>query len=671
MLMADLIFIYLPALIIFLMCMAFAFILSIATSTSKRKFDENAKLDGEYNLSYAKLINIFEFLSRFPLTSKATNQLRETIAGLSLYTDERQRAETGRIAAISYLLCIGLLSIVLILTQANRVISVGCFVLVMAFRRDFVNKRLLRQRLRFMEDLQITITSLKGEYERSLSLHKSLGNCQMEESTRFIMSNVEFVVKSDDPDGQLSYFCYNNPYHVCIRFAHLCYNISKYGATWDERIGADSFITNLDEIQFDLRTDIDFIKQEKKRFHRVEKLPLIGLILSFLGPWFMSMYIPGLRFFYNDGFGFLAGIISVVVIVVGYVAATRLNDQDRTHEDVTRWEIQRFEDERFSNRWNSRVGEFRGPIYKKLIDESLSYLTPAMLHLRTCIFGLVGFVFAIAAIVGYIFVEREAIRNNYQNVPDATMALIAQHHEDYNMVLRIGVLEALEPMDEEAIAQLITDQGWNLTEIEIGLLAAQLHSNQLRIAGVNFSILHLLFALLVMMGSYFVPILLLKRRKKMVELEAKTEVLLLQAVAVQLMHTPLKLKDYLLFFASISRLYTTTHLLNFILQYNNPEAIRESAYRVRDPNYYQLMEKLYSLHSSGKAPNLFRDTAGTRKYLSHQYTMYRQEILDNNLGILKMLLYASLLAPVFLQMVVPLAVFVFEALEQYMTMLPK
>jgi hypothetical protein len=156
----------------------------------------------------------------------------------------------------------------------------------------------------------------------------------------------------------------------------------------------------------------------------------------------------------------------------------------------------------------------------------------------------------------------------------------------------------------------------------------------------------------------------------MVEVEAKTEILLLQSVAVQLMHTPLKLKDYLLFFASISKLYATTHLLNFILQYNTPEALRESSYRVRDPNYYQMMEKLYTLHSNGKAPDVFRETAGTRKYLAAQFRVYREEALERNLGILKMLLYAALLAPVFLQIVLPLASFVMEALEQYMTMLP-
>lgn len=667
--MNSFLLLWLPLSIIVIICSVFMWVMAVSTGFGKRKYDEEKMMDEDLQTDYSRLVQVYEFLSRFPLTSKSTNQLHDIMSGLSIYNDLEQRVETARIAGMSYLLCIAVLAIVFTVSNSNLIFSTAAFVLVISFRRDFVNKRLRKKRLGFWQDLLITITSMQQEYQRSKSLSASFSMCQAEASSRFLLSNIEAILKSEDPDGALTYFCANNPFHICIRLAYLCYNTHRYSAVYVEREGADSFVTGLDTLLFDLQTEIDLATTEKKKFYTVEKLPLVGLVLSFAGPWFMQKYFTGLRYYYNDGFGFLSGIIALTVVVGAYIIATRLNDKDRSQEDVTAFEINYFHSDDNRARWNDRIGGrmFR---FERLIEKSLSYLTPEMLMLRKVVYSLSLFLLTIILCISYVLIEKKSLETNYKTLPESAMEMLETNYEDYNFVVKKAYSDK-DIKTEEDMYVYLNSQGWNLSDTELRLMAAQTASNKAKINTLGFTPIHLFLAFIVMLIGFNIPEIMLERRAKMVQIEAKSEVLLLQAVVIQLMYTPLKLKDYLIFFSSISRLYASTHLYCYVRQFNFPEDIKKAAYTMFDAQYYLLMEQLYTLHSSMKAPQIFRETASARRYLAQKYLIMREEALAVNYSWMSALLKAALLVPVVLQIVLPLASFVSEALQQYSSMMPQ
>jgi len=146
--------------------------------------------------------------------------------------------------------------------------------------------------------------------------------------------------------------------------------------------------------------------------------------------------------------------------------------------------------------------------------------------------------------------------------------------------------------------------------------------------------------------------------------------MLLQSIVVQLMHTPLKLKDYLIFFAAISKLYKFTHLYSYIRQFNHPEDLKQLSAGMPNSDYYNLMENLYSLHSDMTPMEVFRETENNRKYLFAQHTKRRNEVQKRNYTLCGVILKLALFAPILLQIVLPLALFALSSLTQYAGMIP-
>lgn len=661
---------WLPLIIIVILITIFLLFMWAGTGNEKRKYDNESKRDSNYQTDYSRLIQIYEFLSRFPLTSKSTNQLMDIISGLSMYNNLEQRVETARLAGMSYLICLAISTATIVLTDGNLIICISALVLALAFRRDFVNKRLQKKRLSFWLDLQKTMSSLQQEYERTMSITTAFNMCQAEDTTKYMIANIENILKSSDPEGALTHFYNNNPFHICIRLANLCYNTFKYSAKYIEKEGTDSFIDGLDSLLFDIQTEIDLAIEEKRKFYKVEKLPLVGLLFAFIAPWYLQSRFYGLRYYFNDGFGFISSIFSMLIIVGSYIIATRLNDKDKSQEDVTAWELKRFEDVDYSNKWRNRAGDSRYRSFELLIEQSLSYLTPPMIMFRKTIYGLSGLVISICMILGYLYIERQSLLTNFETIPEAVMTELETNYEDYNFVIK-KVYDDENLKTTEDIKVSLYTAGWNLTDAEIEVMSNQIMNNKDRMNSLGFSPIHLFIAFIVMIIFYNIPELLLKRRAKLVRQEAKIEVLLLQSVVCQLMYTPLKLNDYLMFFSSISRLYAGEHLRCYIEHFNNPQYLKDQAYKMFDNDYYVLMEQLYTLYNSSTPPQIFRTTASKRRYLAQKNLESRREALSVNYSWLSALLNAALLSPVILQILLPMATFVSEALKQYSTMMPQ
>ena len=665
--MGDLFLVWIPTGIIAFILLFFIMTLATATTNRKRKFDEEARKDENLKTDYSRLINMYEFLTRFPLTSRPTNQLFDIIAGLSLYNNVEQRAETGKLAALSYVLMIVALVTTVLLTGAEPVASVAALVLAVAIRRDVVNKRLLKKRTKFRDDLLTTLMSLQQEYIRVKNLKIALIQCESTEQTRYLMSNVENIVNAEDPDAALNYFCLNNPYHICVRLANLCFHTFKYNAHFDESKGADTFVTNMDEIISDLTRDIDLDAETKKKFHSVEKLPLFGLIIAFVAPVFMTSQIPGLRFFYNTGLAWLVQTLTVGFIIYAFVRAIKLNDFDDAREDITVWEMMRWEREKWRNYWESLASK-KKQRFLDLIQRSLSYLTPGMIHFRQVVFGLGSMFLTIAILFIFLYMQRTGIRENFADLPDTTRDMLELHFPDYGLTITQNVLQPAHRREVVRtyyeIREWVEAQPWNLSGDEIEIMAMQIYGNQIDLMGTGFRIWWLLFAFAAMIVGYNVPLIILRRRAVVVERETKFEVVLLQSVVVQLMHTPLKLKDYLIFFSSISKLYALTHLYSYVRQFNHPEDLKEAATRMNDNNYYQIMQQMYSLHSSMVPKALFRETAANRRYLADKILVMNKEHLEKSYIKMGMLLKASLFIPIITQIIVPLGTYVIETLTQ-------
>lgn len=667
--MGDFLLIWLPLGIIVFVALIFTVTLATATSSSKGKFDEEASKDENFKTDYSRLINIYEFLTRFPLTSRSTNQLFDIISGLSLYNNVEQRAETAKLAAASYVIMIVALTTTIVFTGAEPIASVAAFVIAVTIRRDFVNKRLLKKRTKFRDELLSTLMSLQQEYIRRKNLKVAIIQCESTELTRFLMTNVENIVNTEDPDAALNYFCLNNPYHICVRLANLCFNTFKYNAHFDDLKGADTFVTNMDEIIADLIRDIDLANEEKKKFHSVEKLPLFGLVIAFAAPMFMVSQIPGLRFFYNTGLAWVIQVATIAMVLFAFVRAIKLNDFDDAREDVTVWELKRWASDKWKNKWEARAARKKYYL-QDLIQRSLSYLTPGMVHFRRTLFGLIGLTLTLAVFTTFLYMQRQGIMGDFRDLPENTLEMLDLHFPDYGITITSHVLQPVHRgsvvMTYYEIQHWVESQSWNLTASEIEIMAAQIYNNQNNLLGTGPRLWWLLVAFVVMLVGFYVPIYTLKKRIKLVERETKFEVVLLQSVVVQLMHTPLKLKDYLLFFSSISKLYATTHLYSYIRQFNHPEDLKEAAIKMSDNNYYQIMEQMYSLHSSMTPRALFRETAANRKYLAEKILAMNKEHLEKSYIQMSMLLKASLFVPIITQIIVPLGTFVIETLIQQM-----
>ena len=634
-----------------------------SNARKNRSKDENYfEKDEEAQVEYGRLINLFEMFSKFPLTSKGTNQLHDLIASLGVYSIVEQRVETARLLLTSYVILVTSVVLVYFVTD-DLIFRVGALLVALIFRRDFINKKLRKERLAVWEDCYRSMASLKNEYERLGSVQKSFNKTIVEEKARRIFASVQSLFKSKQPTADLAYFNQNNPNQILQRFADLCFNSFYHGVAISPLTKVDTFTSNMDIIMRDLQVEIDLTKKEKKKFYIAEKLPLIALGIAAFAPGFLTSRYPGMHYFYSGAFGYIAIIVSVLAITIGYYIASTLNDADRPIDDRFSFEIKWFLKPKFKDFWQRRLPKFNLP-NEDLLNDALSYLTPEQLKFRkvytSLIFGVVTFALTIA----YVVVLQSTSIVDLAQLPEETMEMVKKNYDSPDEFATKFVLND-ELQTKEAMIEALSTEGLNANETTLDIVANILLDNREAYDNAKYSPLYLFIVLAFMILGFNLPNIMLKRRSKLVEIEVQFEILVLYAVIVQMMYTPLKLRDYLKRFTYISKLYPKTHLDSYIHQFNSPEFIKEKANDMKNPQYYDMMEKLYTIRKDKVPQEVFREIERKREYLYGKVLEIREEKLDINYNILKIVTWAVLLAVVTLQVIIPLAQFSLTAMKQY------
>lgn len=668
--MKDIFLIYLPLALLVTSVVGFLYMSSSKSSGRSRRIKEKSySLDTEdQQTNYSRLINLYELFSKFPLTSKGTNQLHDLISGIGVYSIVEQRVETARLLLLSYLVLIASFAGVAFITD-NPILQVGSVIVALVFRRDFVNKKLRKERLAFWEDLYRSLTSLKNEFERCGSVTKSFSKATVEPKARLMMSKVEALFKSKQPQADLAYFCQANSYHILQRFAHLCYTSHYYGVTESPVGKTDTFISNLDIIMNNLQVDIDIAKKEKKKFDPVEKLPLVALLVVLIFPSFLTNIYPGMRYSYNSALGYVSMIVSMAAIIIAYVVTTTLNDKDRPVDDTFAFEVKLFLKPNFKKFWQDRLSQMNKPA-EELLRRSLSYLSPEQLKFRQVYTSLGLGVLVFIITVAYSLVAQSTAIVNLGTAPASALEAIQKKYVSPDEFARKFVLDYSLVTKEDLTAALSEEQ-LNLDPQSLQVITNILLENRTKYLKAKYSPLYLFVVLVAMVFGFNLPGMLLKRRIKLVEVEARDEILVLYALAVQMMYTPLKLRDYLKQFLYVSRLYPKTHLDCYINQFNNPIYLKDVAMGMFNPQYYDLMEKLYTLRSDKTAPEVFRETERRRDYLFGKVLEIREEKLKTNYQLLSILLWIALAVPLILEVMIPLGQFSLSSLSQYGELIPK
>lgn len=655
---------YLPLALIIASCLGFLYMNS-RNSRSRKSRGKDAdyfEREEESQVEYARLINLFELLSKFPLTSKGTNQLHDLIASLGVYTIVEQRVETARLLLTSYMILITSFVLVYFITD-DLIFRVGAILVALVFRRDFINKKLRKERLAIWEDCYRSMASLKNEWERLHSVQKAFNKTIVEDKAKLIFSSITSLFKSKQPTADLAYFNQNNPNQILQRFADLCFNSFYFGVSESPLTNVDTFTSNMDVIMRDLQVDIDLAKKEKKKFYIAEKLPLLALGIAALAPGFLTSRYPGMHYFYNGALGYIAIIVSVLMIAVGYFVASTLNDSDRPIDDTFDFEVKLFLRPKFKSFWENRVPKFNKP-NEDLINDSLSYLSQAQLKFRRVYMSIIMGVIALTLTIVYVIVLQKTSVVDLAQLPEETMKTIQETYSSPDEFAKKFVLDT-EIKNKQEMIDALSTEGLNANEVTLDLVSNILLENRAAYLDARYSPLFLFIVLVAMILGYNIPSILLNRRKKLVNVEVQYEILVLYAVVVQMMYTPLKLRDYLKRFVYISKLYPKTHLDCYVQQFNNPLFIKQSAIKMSNPQYYDFMEKLYTLRSDKVPQEVFREIERKREYLFGRVLELREEKLEINYKILTIVVWAVLITVVTLQVIIPLAQFSMAAINQY------
>jgi hypothetical protein len=662
--MVKILLTYLPLALIITSVVGFLYMnYSKSSGRRNRSKDKEFRMkDEDQQVDYSRLIRLYEMFSKFPLTSKGTNQLHDLMSGIGVYSVVEQRVETARLLLTSYVMLMGAFTLVAFITN-NPILMIGAVIVAIVFRRDFINKKLRKERVAFWEDLYRSLTSLKNEYERCGAVPKAFNKAVVEDKARLIMGTIEALFKSRQPQADLAYFCQNNSYNVLQRLAHLCYTSHYYGVSISPTTGIDTFVANLDVIMNNLQVDIDMAQKEKKKFYSVEKLPLVALAIVLVMPTFMESRYPGVHYYYSSAIGYICMIASMFVIILGYMVSTTLNDQDRPVDDTFAFEVRLFMKPNFKKFWENRLPKYNKPV-ENLLRESLSYLTPAQYKFRQTYCALLLGLFVFLSSLVYTVVEESSTVTNLGSLPAETLAKIHKKYDSPDEFAKKLVLNSSIKTKQD-MAKALSEEHLNLDAVTTQLISNILMKNRENYLDAKYSPLYLFAILGAMILGFNVPHILLKRRTKLVAVEVKNEILILYSLVVQMMYTPLKLRDYLKQFVYVSRLYPKTHLDCYVNQFNNPTFLKEVASNMFNPQYYDFMEKLYTLRADKVAPEIFRETERRREYLFGKVLEVREEKLKTNYQILSILLWVALLVPLTLEVIIPLAQFSYTSISQY------
>lgn len=617
-----------------------------------------------YTKDLSKLLIYCDFLLSFPLTSKNTNQMLELLTEIAYYSSMQARAEVARLTLISDIIFIGGTVFTVVLTKFNLAAIVCAIVIFLVIKRDYVIKRLKKQRVSYLEDLLMTFRSIETIYGEDQDLDKALDKCMTTEKTKLYIDNIIYMIKNSGDRNALNLFNQNNRHNISVRFTTLCFHTKNEGRTKDRSTKRWNFLVDLEAIIRTLDRQVYRSDREIKKFSAAEKTPLVSVLVMFAVPYAFTINSPGMKYYYNTPSGYIFFVASLIVCLGGYVYIANINNHNSINRDTSFLEISYFSNNIRNRIWSFRLGDKRKNEYQSKLEKSLSHMTPEMLLFRKTYYAIGSFIVAVCFSISFVYAQKVMLQDYYMDLSSQELTMVSREYPNFSEINKPYFLPNEEGVyvvpTEDELTALYSTYGYYLEPEYAQAFINQITINQEALSAVTYQWWYLLLCFPVGVGAFFLPDYALKRRRKQVEIVSLEELLTFYSILSISKSSGWKVYDYFSYLADNTKLYPTLLYRNYFNSFNHPELVMKSVYTIKHKRYRNLIERIGSTHQIVKPIDAFESYRIDCSVLEGDYNVAELEKLEDNLVRLRATMLTSFVVVLILRVGIPLFRYVFD-----------
>lgn len=554
--------------IVLILVMAVLVIAGINIILGSKKTKEQKEF--EQARRYRKLYN---FLSRFFITQFYIEGIYRKLANLSIYKKDELNELSVKFFVISWGGGLGLIVAgILLFNDVLNVIIVATFGFLLT--NVIIDKQLDRMNEKVIKATSVLLSSIRQEYLRTGSVVEAITDAPCPKILKKPMDEIASILTSADSELKFEEFSSSTPYRVLQTLASICYHINNEGDTEDQ-FGQSNFVQALTILMSDVNAELQKIDYRKKRFGKIEYLPLLPIFgITPIETYFMSI-MPGTALIYMGPIGYLTKTITVLSSMICYLIVSRINADLPVKQDDRSDMIMRFLKKPAFRRLIKDIAPKNKARFKvqRNLKLALSRMTVEEFYAKKLISGALAFILAVVTIFSTTSLGREFIRTSTQE-----LSLVAtqdktgfQEQAIRNLDNEYFANRELYDTNQVAMNDLIKKHLPSLTDLQVQDQIKRLQNKARTLENAYFKWWFFWVAVLVGLIGWYAPNLMLSIRKILIQTEEEEDFLQIQTLVSILMNTNIDTLDLLYQLSQQSRIHKEMFLYAFHGYPSNPE----------------------------------------------------------------------------------------------------
>jgi len=505
--------------------------------------------------SYNFYTKVYRFLSSFFLSQQSILKIYNRLAILSIHNKYDMMVLATKYYLMSTAISMGVIVASIVLYRDAIFMLIG-ILFSLLLRNVLIEKQLDKTQLKVYKALKKAISDIRKEYMRVGSVTEAISNVQYDPIIQKPMNEILNILTTSNGELKLQEFYESTPFRHIQTLAGVCYNINNSGDTIDGH-GNSNFIQALTLIAGDINFELERLMKQKTKFGYIEYLPFLPIFaIPILEGYFISI-MPGTALIYKAPMGYLCKTIELISCIISYLIVSRINSNIAFKEDDrSLWALKLLEN-KFVNKIITNIIPKGRKADKKerLLKRVLSRMTLKELYLKKVAYSFTAFIVSIVVILIAVSLGESYIRTSTQQLSLVATTEMDEYTKDAIREMDTIYLESDQEWSEEQLKSLVKSYMPRLTDLQVLDQIKRLQDKKKSLKNAYFKWWYMWISFAVGILGWFIPNIMLKLRKYIVETEAEEDFLQLQTLTSILMNTDIDTLDTIYQLGTHSRIH--------------------------------------------------------------------------------------------------------------------
>lgn len=640
----------------------------------------NSKAKMSAKESDKKYIALYYKIYRLPIFGKRLRKVTQQVQAMSLYTKRATLVKSCKYFLSSEgAMYVTVLASIIIFRDFISVLT--CLALALVLSTIVVDKKVDQVNKNVYKQLRVAVSSLRQEYLRYNDVIEALNAAEYGDDIRHCFEEITSIITSTNGELKLQEFFERVPYRPVQTLARMCFDVNNVGDVMDEN-GQSNFVNSLTLMSSDINAELERIQYQESTFGQIEYLPLVVIPGMKLLESFFLAQIPNTALIYEGPIGYIFRVVILMSCIVCYTVVARINSTNAIRDDdrqewcvnaLKNLKIAQFVDSyspkneglggRYSlNRFKKlllpsyRLDKKR--VYQSKIKNAISRKSIHHIYLEKLVYAVGLFIFSLLVSVIAVMGGR-----NYLENTTSQLTLIAsdelEGYEDEDILkldrTYISLKDNGEELDEVKLEELVDQYLPKLTSFEKEDQYTRLETKYNAIKDAYYRWWYIIICIGVSFVGWYIPDILLKLRRKLVETEAEEDFLQMQMLMTIIMNTDADTLEALEQLCQISKIHKDLMLYCYNSFPSNPtKELNKLKNETPLIDFKRFVDKLELTVNDLSLKDAFSDLIIEREHILKLRQMKMQENIKKKRSLCGMLSLAPLMIMVVLDMLVPI-----------------